>query len=66
MATALQQKRADLIDDAGALANQSLAHAMECLQIELVGGLGGDKLHGRALHRLGNSLGIAKVVLLSF
>jgi hypothetical protein len=33
------------------------------LQIELLGSLGCDKLHGRALHRLGDRLGITEVVL---
>src|SRR5262249_60719180 len=31
----LQQEGANLIDDAGALTDQSLAHAMQCLQVEL-------------------------------
>jgi hypothetical protein len=62
---ALQQESADLIDDAGALADQSLAHTMERLQVELAGGLGCDELHGRTLHRLGDCFRIANVVLLS-
>src|SRR5262249_11647538 len=37
---------------------------VERLQVELLGGLGRDELHRRALHRLGNCLGIAEVVLL--
>jgi hypothetical protein len=61
---ALQQEGADLIDDAGALADQSLAHAVQRLQIELLGSLGCDELHRRALHRLGDRLRIAEVVLL--
>ena len=36
---ALQQKGADLIDDAGALTDQSLAHAVHRLQVELLNGL---------------------------
>src|SRR5262249_4516747 len=44
--SALQQERADLIDDACALTDQSLAHSMECLQVELVGGLGRNEFHG--------------------
>jgi hypothetical protein len=39
---ALQQESADLVDDACALTDQPLAHPMERLQIELVGGLGRD------------------------
>jgi hypothetical protein len=62
---ALQQEGANLIDDAGALADKSLAHAVQGLQVELIAGLGSDELHGRALHRLGDRLSIAEVVLLS-
>jgi hypothetical protein len=39
---------------------------MQCLQVELVGRLGGDELHGRALHRLGDCFRIAIVILLTF
>jgi hypothetical protein len=49
---AFQQRGADLIDDAGALTGKSLAHAVQCLQIELIGGLRGDELDAQALHRL--------------
>src|SRR5207245_3357398 len=56
---------ADLIDDAGALTDQALTHAVERLQIELLGGLSRDELHSRALHRLGDRLGVAEVILLS-
>ena len=62
---ALQQEGADLIDDAGALADQSLAHTVQRLQVELVGGLDCDELHGRALDSLGDGFRIAEVVLLS-
>ena len=47
-----------------AMADQPLAHAMQCLQIELRGRFGGDESHRRALHCLGNRLCIAEVVLL--
>jgi hypothetical protein len=60
--SALQQEGADLIDDAGALTDQPLAHPVQRLQVELVG----DELHGRALHRLGDRFRIAIVVLLTF
>src|SRR6516165_4192930 len=60
----LQQEGADLIDDAGALTDQPLTHTVQSLQVELLGGLGCDELHRRALHRLGDCLGIAEVVLL--
>jgi hypothetical protein len=39
---ALQQEGADLIDDAGTLTNQTLPHAVQRLQVELLGGLGRD------------------------
>src|SRR5262249_52508334 len=58
------QEGADLIDDAGALTDQPLTHAVERLQVELLGGLGRDELHRRALHHLGDRLGVAEVVLL--
>ena len=61
---ALQQKGADLIDDAGALADEPLPHAVQCLQVELICGLGSYELDGRSLHRLGDCLGIAEVILL--
>ena len=38
---------------------------MQCLQVELIGGLGRHELHRWPLHRLGNRLGVAEVVLLS-
>jgi hypothetical protein len=56
---ALEQEGAYLVDDAGALADQALAHAVQSLQVKLIGSLGGDELHGRALHRLGDRLSIA-------
>ena len=60
-----QQKGADLVDDAGALAHQPLPYAVQPLQVELVGGLGRDELHCWALHRLRNGLRVTEVVLLS-
>jgi len=62
---ALQQEGTNLIDDAGALADQSFAHAMERLQVELIGSLRRYELHRRPLHRLGDRLCIAEVVLLT-
>jgi hypothetical protein len=56
----LQQEGADLIDDAGTLTDQPLAHTVERLQVELFGSLGCDELHGRALHGLGDGLRIAE------
>ena len=63
---ALQHEGADLIDDARALTDKPLAHPMQRLQVELVGRLGCDELHGWALHRLGDRFRIAVVVLLTF
>jgi hypothetical protein len=54
-----QQERTDLIDDAGALTDQSVADAVQCLKVELIGGLGRDELHGRALDRLGDGFRIS-------
>src|SRR5579863_2555486 len=62
---ALQQEGADLIDDAGALADQPLPYPVQRLQVELIGGLGRHEFHRWSLHRLGDCLGIAKVILLS-
>ena len=62
--TALQQEGTDLIDDAGTLADQSFTHPVQCLQVELVGGLRRHKLHRRSLHCLGDRLRVAEVVLL--
>ena len=62
---ALQQEGADLIDDPRALADQSLTHTVHRLQVELIGGFGGDELHRWPLHRLGDRLSITKVVLLA-
>jgi len=39
-------------------------YPVQCLQIELIRGLGRHELHGRSLHRLGDCLGIAEVILL--
>src|ERR1039457_3321046 len=62
---ALQQESADLIDDAGVLADKPLPHPVQRLQVELIGGLRRHELHRRALHRLGDRLSIAEVILLS-
>src|SRR5262249_24340744 len=61
----LQQEGADLIDDAGALTDRSLTHAVQGLQIKLLGRLCRDELHSRALNCLGDRLGVAEVILLS-
>ena len=54
-----------MIDDAGALADQPLPYPMQRLQVQLIGGLRRHELHRRPLHRLGDRLGIAEVILLS-
>jgi hypothetical protein len=51
-------------DDAGALTDQSLAHLVERLQVELFGSLGGHEPHRWPLHGLGDCLRITEVVLL--
>jgi hypothetical protein len=60
-----RRKARDLIDDARALADQSLAHAVQRLQIKLLGCLGGNELHRRPLDCFGDRLRIAEVVLLA-
>jgi len=50
---ALQQEGPDLVDDGGALADQAGTNPMQCLQVELVDTLGGDKAHGGTLYGLG-------------
>ena len=54
-----------MIDDAGALADQSLANTMQRLQVELLCRLRRHELHRWALYRLGDRLRVAEVVLLS-
>src|SRR4030081_400315 len=46
---ALQQEGADLIDDAGALADQALTDTVQRLQVELICGLRRQELHSRRL-----------------
>ena len=60
------QEGTNLIDDAGALPDQSLAHPVQRLQVELIRRLGGDEFHRRALHCLGNRFRVAEIVLLPF
>ena len=62
---AFQHEGANLVDDAGALRHQPLAHPMQRLQVQLLRGLGRHELHRRALHGFGNRFGIVEVVLLS-
>jgi hypothetical protein len=38
------------------MTDQSIADAVQRLQVELIGGFGRDELHGRALHRLGTAV----------
>jgi hypothetical protein len=49
---ALQQEGADLIGDAGALADQPLTHSVQRLQVELTGSLRRHQLYRWPLHRL--------------
>jgi hypothetical protein len=58
-------RKADLIDDAGALADQPLAHPVQRLQVELLCRLRRHELHRRPLHRPGDRFRITEVVLLS-
>src|SRR5215469_2272096 len=61
----LQQERTDLIVDAGTLTDQSIADTVQCLKVKLIGGLGRDELHGRALDSLADGFRISEVILLS-
>jgi hypothetical protein len=61
---AFQHEGTDLVDDARALRNQPLANAMQRLQVELVGCLGRDELHGWPLHCFRDRFGVVEVVLL--
>jgi hypothetical protein len=63
--SALQQEGANLIGDAGALADQPLPHPVQRLQVELLDRFGRDKLHRGALHGFRNRFRVAEVVLLS-
>jgi hypothetical protein len=47
-------KDADLVYDAGGLADQGLSHAVHRLKVRLIGGLGRNELHRRTLRRFGN------------
>jgi hypothetical protein len=62
---AFDEKAADLVDDSRALADKAGAHAVEREKIALLGRLDRDEVHSRSLHRLGDGLGIAVVVLVS-
>jgi hypothetical protein len=52
-------------NDPGTLTDQSIADAVQCLKVELIGGLGRDELHGRALDSLSDGFRISEVILLS-
>jgi hypothetical protein len=63
---ALQQESADLIDNAGALTDEPFTDSMQRLQVELVGRLGDDEPHRRALYCLRDRFRVAEVIFLSF
>ena len=62
---ALQKKAANLIDHCGPFADKARPHPVQCLQIELLIGLGWSKARRRSLHGLGHSMSISKVILIS-
>src|SRR5215467_8066701 len=62
---ALQEKAANLIDDGCAFANKARPYPVQCLQIELLIGLGWNKARRRSLHGLGHSMSISKIILVS-
>jgi hypothetical protein len=61
---AVQQEGTNLVDDTGALADQPCSNPVQRLQVELLGCLGGDEFHRRALYRLGDRFAVAEIVLL--
>jgi len=63
---AFDEEAADLVDDSRALADKAGAGAVQREQIALLGRLDRNKVHGRSLHRLGDRLRIAEVVLVAF
>jgi hypothetical protein len=56
--TALQKKRAELIDHRGPTANQPRPDSMDGLEIELVRRFQGYEPHRRPLHRFSDRFGI--------
>ena len=46
--------------------DQPFTHPVQRLQVELLGCLGGDEFHRRALYRLGDRFAVAEIVLLPF
>ena len=65
MIAAFDEEAADLVDDSGALPDKPRAHAVEREKIALLGRLDGNEVHGGPLHRLGDGLRIAVVVLVT-
>src|SRR6516225_1299904 len=62
---ALQEKAANLIDHCGPFADKARPYPVQCLQIELLIGLGWNKARRRSLHGLGHSMSISKIILVS-
>ena len=60
---AFEQEAADLVDHRRALPDQTAAHPVQGLQIELLRRLQGHRAHGGPLRRLGDGLGVAVIVL---
>jgi hypothetical protein len=63
---ALQQEGTDLVDDAGTLADQARAYAMQRLQVQLIACFGSDELHGWSPDSFSDCFSIAEIVLLAF
>jgi len=61
--TLLEQKGAQLIDDAGTARNKPAPNAVESLKVKLIVRLDRHKAYVRSLHCFGSSLGIKIVVL---
>jgi hypothetical protein len=54
----LEKERADLVDRARSLADETRANTVQSLQVELLYRLYRDKAHCRSLHRRGDSFSI--------
>jgi len=62
----LQEKGANLVDHRGAVVNEPITDAMQCLKIELFLVLDRHAAHARAVDRFGDRQRIIEVVLVRF
>ena len=62
--SALQQYRAQLVDQRRALTHQTIPHSVQCLHVELLLSLELDKTHRRPRRRFGDRFRVTVIVLL--